>query len=282
MKIGINTCLWIWPFNRSRVDLFNKIKGYGFEAVEMTIENRSKKNTAVIKEKLKKAGLECSLCSSFLNGNLISEDRVILKKGIEYAIDSIDLCEYLGAGILVGPIYGSCINKNYLNSKVKAKASKQCAEALRCIGNYALKKNIRIAVEPINRYESNFLNTAKEGINLIAHVNLKNVGLLLDTYHMNIEEKNAVKAVLNAGDLLFHLHVPENDRGTPGTGNIDWEGLSASLKQMQYGGLIIMESGSPRAREVAALGAFWRVYDFSQDKMASEGFNFLKKTFCSE
>lgn len=277
MKIGINTCLWQWPFNWERVDLFKKIKDFGYDAVEMTIEDRSKKNIEAIRDNLKKTGLECIICSSFIDGNLISEDKEIIKRGTKYVIEFIDLCEYMDSDILVGPTYGSCVKEEFLNSKIKDRAKKRCIEALKDIGKYALDKKIKIAIEPLNRYESNFLNTAREGIDLVSKVNLVNIGLNLDTYHMNIEEKNPKLAILDAGRYLFHLHAPENDRGTPGTGNVDWRGISDSLKEIGFNGFVVMESGSSKVEEVAKLGAFWRVYDYSQDKMAIEGLKFLRK-----
>lgn len=277
MKIGINTYLWQWPFNSERVDLLKKIKDFGYDGVEMTIEDRSKKNLEVIKDNIKKASLECIVCSSFVEGNLISNDSAVIKKGVKYVKESIDLCEYLGASILVGPTYGSLINKDFLNPIVKNKARQQAVELLKDIGKYALDKKIKIAIEPINRYESNFLNTAREGIYLVKEINLQNIGLNLDTYHMHIEEKNSKKAVLDSGKYLFHLHTPENDRGTPGTGAVDWCGIGEALKKINFEGFVVMESGSPQVEEVAKFGAFWRVYDYSQDKMAKEGLKFLRE-----
>jgi D-psicose/D-tagatose/L-ribulose 3-epimerase len=276
MKIGINTCLWQWPFNYGRVDLFKKIADFGFDGIEMTIEDRSKKNLESIKDNIQKTNLAPIVCSSFVNGNLIDDKPDIVKRGIKYVKESIDLCEYLGANILVGPTYGSYVNKDFLYQEIKNKAKKQAIELLKDVGKYALDKKIKIAIEPINRYESNFLNTAREGIDLVREINLSNVGLNLDTYHMNIEEKNSKKAVLDSGKYLFHLHAPENDRGTPGTGDVDWNGIADSLKKIHFNGFVVMESGSPQVEEVAKLGAFWRVYDYSQDEMAKKGLKYLR------
>lgn len=276
MRIGINTCLWLWPFNFERVELFKKIEDLGFDGVEMTIEDRSEKNLGIIKDYIQKTNLSRIVCSSFVKGNLIDDDYEIIKRGIQYVKESIDLCEYLGAKILVGPTYGSLINKDFLNTERKNKAKKQVIEILKDIGKYALEKRIKIAIEPINRYESNFLNTANEGIDLVKKINLPNIGLNLDTYHMNIEEKDSKAAVLNSGKYLFHLHAPENDRGTPGTGSVDWNGIAKSLEKINFDGFVVMESGSPKVEEVAKLGAFWRIYDYPQDEMAKKGLKFLR------
>jgi D-psicose/D-tagatose/L-ribulose 3-epimerase len=276
MKIGINTCLWQWPFDSQRVDLFKKVSDFGYDGIEMTIEDRSEKNLVSIKNNIKKTNLVPIVCSSFVNGNLVDKDSETIKKGVKYVKDSIDLCEYLGAKILVGPTYGSCVKKDFLYEEVKNRAKQQAIVLLKDIGKYALDKKINIAIEPINRYESNFLNTAQEGIDLLKEINLPNVGLNLDTYHMNIEEKNSKKAVLDSGKHLFHMHAPENDRGTPGTGDVDWSGIAESLKKIDFDGFIVMESGSPKVDEVAKLGAFWRVYDYPQDEMAKRGLKFLR------
>lgn len=279
MKIGINTCLWEWPFNYKRIDLFKKIEDIGYNAVELTIENRNRKNLEKIKNSLEKTSLECIICSSFLSGNIISEKDEIVNKGKKYIIESIDMCEYLGSKILVGPTYGIYINKDFLSPHIKSRAINQCTRILEDIGNYANEKKIKIAIEPLNRYESNFLNTAKEGLDLLSKINLKNVGLNLDTYHMNIEEKNIEKAILYSGKFLFHLHVTENDRGTPGSGHIDWASVSNSLKKINFNGFVVMESGNPNVEKLARAGFYWRQYDWTQDKMAEEGYKFIKHVF---
>ena len=279
MKIGIGVTLWQYPFNSERVDLLNKIEDLGFDVVELFIEDKSKNNLEIIKENIKKTSLECVTCSSFVEGNLISDDINVVKRGVKYIKDSIDLCEYLGSSILTGPTYGSVVNTEFLNPAVKNKAKRQAVELLKEIGIYASAKNIKIAVEPLNRYESNFLNTAHEGIDLIKEVDLPNVGLNLDTFHMHMEEKSIKKAVFDAGEHLFHLHVPENDRGTPGTGDVDWDGIAESLRKINFCGALVMESGTPYVEEIAKLGAFWRVYDYLPDKMAEEGLKFLRQKF---
>ncbi len=279
MKIGICASLWTYPFNMQSLDILKKIENFGFDAVEFSIEDRSEDNLAAIKESLKKTNLACILGSSFVEGNLLSSDANTIKAGVKYVKESVDVCEYLGSGILAGPVYGSYINTDFLVPAVKNKARQQAVELLKEIGAYALGKNIKIAAEPLNRYETNFLNTANEAVEFVSEINLPNVGLNLDTFHMHMEEKSIKKAILNAGEHLFHLHVPENDRGTPGTGDVDWDGIAESLKNINFSGAIIMESGSPYAGEISKIGAFWRSYDYPPDKMAEEGLKFLRKKF---
>ena len=277
MKIGIGTDIWQYPFSSENVDILKKIKDIGFDVVELSIQDTSKSNLEIIKEHLEKNSLECCICSSFVDGNLISADADTVSKGIKYVKGQIDLCAYMGANILAGPTYGSLIDHDFLEPPLKEKARKQAVGLLKDIGGYALQKKIKLAVEPLNRNESNFLNTTQEGIDMIKEINLPNVGLNLDTYHMNIEEKNIEKAILDAGEHLFHMHAPENDRGTPGTGHINWKGIAESLKKIQFSGCVSMESGNTAVKEMAKLGAFWRVYDYSVDIMAEKGLKFLRE-----
>ncbi len=279
MKIGIGTDIWQYPFSSKNVDILKKVKDIGFDVVELSIQDTSKENVGIIKEHVLKNKLECCICSSFVDGNLISSDADTIARGVQYVKGQIDLCEYMGSGILAGPTFGSLIDHDFLDPPVKEKAKKQAVALLKDIGEYALKKNIKIAVEPLNRNESNFLNTAQEGIDFVKEIDLPNVGLNLDTYHMNIEEKNIEKAILNAGEYLFHMHAPENDRGTPGTGHINWQGVAESLKKIKFSGCVSMESGNTAVKEMAKLGAFWRVYDYSVDRMAEEGLKFLRSIF---
>ncbi len=279
MKIGTGTSLWQYPFNWEGVELLSKIKGFGFDVVELLIEDTSKKNLDIIKENVQKNNLECAICSSFVEGNLISDDREVVDRGVKYIKGQIDICEYFGSGILAGPTYGSLINFDFLKPEIKNKARKQAVQLLKEVGSYALDKKIKVAIEPLNRNESNFLNTAREGIDLVEEIGLPNVGLNLDTYHMNIEEKNIEKAILEAGQHLFHLHAPENDRGTPGTGHINWEGVAESIKKIDFSGFVMMESGNAEVEEMAKLGAFWRLYDYPADKIAQEGLKFLRGLF---
>ncbi|MHB8276193.1 MAG: sugar phosphate isomerase/epimerase family protein [Candidatus Humimicrobiaceae bacterium] len=277
MKIGTNVAIWDSATEEKISYLFQTIKSMGFDVIEMAIEVRDIKNIELIKNKLSQTGLIGVLCSAFLNGNLITDDDSTFNKGIHYIKDSVDLCEYLGIGILVGPIFGSLINTSLRNPDLKNAAFKRCVEGIKETGKYALEKNIKIAIEPLNRYDSSFINTVDEGLDLVKTVNLPNVGLNLDMYHMNIEEKHLIEAIKKAKEYLLHLHFSENDRGTLGTGHIPLKEISKAIKSMDYNNYAVIECGSPAVEAVANLLSYWRVYDYEIKKMVEESLKYLKE-----
>ncbi|MCL5985618.1 MAG: sugar phosphate isomerase/epimerase [Actinobacteria bacterium] len=280
MKFAINTVLWVWPFSADYLDLLEKIKEIGYDAVEFAIEDRSRANVLKIKEALKKTGLGSVTCGAYGPArDLLSPSEEVQTTGINYIKDSIDLCSELGSSALVGPTYSIGIKPGFLNKKTKEQAFDRCVKNLKFVGDYAADKKIRVAVEPLNRYETNFINTAKEARELIDAVDKTYVGVQLDTYHMNIEEKSHKSAIETAGDKLFHLHVPENDRGATGTGNVDWEGVHDALINIKYDGVLAVESCSPEVETIAELGAIWRVYDYDQDELAKKSLSFLRGLF---
>jgi D-psicose/D-tagatose/L-ribulose 3-epimerase len=133
-----------------------------------------------------------------------------------------------------------------------------------------------LAIEPLNRYETDMINTVEQGLELCAAVDAENVGLLLDTYHMNIEEKSMGDAIRTAAGRLFHFHACENDRGTPGTGHIPWADAFEALSDIGYTGHVVIESFTPAVTEIARAVSLWRPLDASGDELAAAGLRFLE------
>lgn len=277
MQFGLNTVLWTWPFSGKDVRLLEKIRGFGYDAAEIAVEDMSDRNVARIEAGLRDNGLACVLCGAFSpDRSLMSESAGVRRNGIDYFQRLIDLAARLGASPVVGPAYSVGIHSEFLDRRKKRAAWDHCVGSLQRAGAYASERKIRIAIEPLNRYESNFLNTAEEAIRLVRAVRNPSVGIHLDIYHMNIEEKSPPEAIRKAGKKLFHLHVPEHDRGTPGTGHTDWRAVAASVKKVGFTGYAVVESCHPSVRGIAAAAAIWRRYDGSQDELAREGLRFLR------
>jgi D-psicose/D-tagatose/L-ribulose 3-epimerase len=277
MKYGINTVLWVWPLTREWLEVLTKIKEMGFDTVEFAVNDLSSNNLSVIKNRVKDLGLECIVCGIFsIDGTILSADAMIKKKGREYILKMIDVCSFLGARILVGPTYSVGIHSEFVNPVEKRKAWERCVENLRVVGTYARDRGVRIAVEALNRYETNFLNSAGDAVRLVRDIDVESVGVHLDTYHMNIEEKNLEDAIVHTGKHLFHLHASENDRGTPGTGNIDWRGVMRGLRKISFREHVVIESCSPNVKNIAEAAAIWRTYDYDQDGIADRGLQFLR------
>ena len=281
MKYGLNTVLWVYPFSSRKLDLLNKIKNIGYDMAEIGLDDYSAENLSAIKRSLSENNLSCALVGIPGAGqSIISEDESIQACGVEFLKKLVDSCVKIGAEILIGPAYSVGIIPDLINLDKKKKAWDACVKNLKIVGKYAADKGIRIAVEPLNRYETSFINTAADAIKLIQEIDNKSVGVQLDIYHMNIEEKNLSEAIIKTGKLLYHLHVPEHDRGTPGTGHTDWQGVAKALKKISFTGAIVIESCDPKiGSPLAEMGAIWRTYDYGQEQLAVKGYEFIKKIF---
>jgi len=281
MKYGLNTVLWVYPFSKEDLPLLKKIRDIGYDTVEMSINDHSEENISTIKNALEQYGLDSILVG--IPGPeqcLFSEDEAKQKNGREYISGIIDVCKRLGSKTLVGPAYSAGIHPEMVKSDVREKAWEICVKNFRELGKYAADNDVKIAIEPLNRYETSFINTADDAIALINDIGLKSVGVQLDVYHMNIEEKNLEDAIVRTGKLLYHMHVPEHDRGTPGTGHTDWKGVARGLEKISFEGAIVIESCDPKiGSPIAEMGAIWRTYDDGQEAIAVKGYDFIKKNF---
>lgn len=152
---------------------------------------------------------------------------------------------------------------------------------MRIVADYAESKGIKLAVEPLNRFETDFINTVEQGLDFLEKVDRDNVGLLLDTFHMNLEEKNIPDTIKRAGSKLFNFHSCENDRGTPGTGHIPWNDVFQALNEISYDGPVVIESFTTEIKEIARAVSQWRPLAPSQDSIGSDGLRFLKRVVSS-
>ncbi len=142
------------------------------------------------------------------------------------------------------------------------------------VGAYAEDKGVYLTIEPLNRFETYFLNLTSDCIRLVKDVNSPAVKVQLDTFHANIEEKSISNAVREAGDLLYHIQICENDRGTPGSGHIEWVEIANALKEIKYDHWLIIETFPPGYKELAV--CIWRPLAITQDDIAIDGLKFLK------
>jgi len=146
------------------------------------------------------------------------------------------------------------------------------------LAKYAESKGVQLCIEPLNRFETDFLNTCDKGLKLIKAIGSKAVKLHLDTFHMNIEEKNQAAAILKAGPLLGHFHACGSDRGTPGNDHIDWKPIAKALKSIKYKGDVVIESFTTDVKVIARAAAIWRKIEPTRDEIAVKGLAFLNKT----
>jgi D-psicose/D-tagatose/L-ribulose 3-epimerase len=222
------------------------------------------------------AGVAVSVCGAFGPERDVShEERSVRRSGLDYLRGCIDLAAAVGSPHVAGPMYSATGKARLLSPSEREQQRRWAVASLREAGEYAGERGVSLAIEPLNRFETDLVNTVAQGVELCERIGLANVGLLLDTFHMNIEERSLPKAIRLAGGRVFHVHACENDRGAPGTGHIDWTGVAVALGEIGYTGQVVIESFTPEIQEIARAVSLWRPLAESPDALATEGLAFL-------
>lgn len=278
MKFGINTYVWVSPFSTEVAEeIAEKVKGFGFDVLEVSIEEPSRIDIERLNAVLKDNDLDVVVCGSFgLSRNLCSEDPELVQNAKNYIRRLIDIAEVLGASVVSGPMYSAVGKEHQIDPVRREEEWNRAVINIREMADYAKSKDVKLALEALNRFETDMINVASQGLDFINQVGRDNVGLHLDTFHMHLEEKSSGDAIRLAGDKLFHFHACENDRGVPGTGQVHWDEVFQALKEINYPGPIVIESFSQDVKEIARAVCIWREIAPSQDAIAVEGLKFLK------
>jgi D-psicose/D-tagatose/L-ribulose 3-epimerase len=194
-----------------------------------------------------------------------------------YIASCIDAARTIGATRVVGPMYAAVGRTWRMDADARAEAMTDLQEALRPLADHAGERGVVLGVEPLNRYETSVINTAAQMMELVEPLPAESVGVNLDAYHMNIEEKDPNAALRLVGDRLVHLQVSGNDRGTPGEDHLDWAGMRQALIDIRYTGVIGIESFTADNRTIATAASIWRPLAPTQDALAEDGLAFLRR-----
>jgi len=279
MRLGINTFLFTSPFTNDSTKLFKTFKKWGFESIEIPIEDPSHIDPAFVKAELDKLGLVCgSVCACLGPDRDFRGTPEAQKNAMDYMIKCIDQMVVLGCPTLAGPVYSSVGRADAVPPAEYKQQWKAVVNNLRKLCDYAESKGKQVCMEPLNRFETDFINTVDQALQMIKDVGSPALKLHLDTFHMNIEEKCQAAAIRKAGKLLGHFHACGSDRGTPGNDHIDWKPIAAALKAIRYNGDIVIESFTTDVKVIARAAAIWRKIEPSREDIAVKGIKFLKKT----
>lgn len=284
MKIGASTWLWVSPLTTDAAEtLIPRIAEMGFEAVELPIEDPNLLDAKRIASLASDCGLEVSVCGAFGPGrDLTNPDPKIRAATQEYLCRCFDFAAEVGAPLLGGPLYSEVGKRRQLPEAERRAEWRLAVAGIREACEEAAKRNLRIAIEPINRFETDLVHTAVDAVRMAREVDHPAAGVMLDSFHMTIEEDDLAGAVRTAGDLLIHMQVSENQRGIPGTGQTNWLALAAALRGVGYHGLVTIESFTPENRDLAAAVCIWNRRAPDQDTFARNGLEFLKKHFAND
>ena len=276
----VGICTWVWsaPFADSEIGLAARAKSPVFDVLEVCVEDPALVTAETLVAAAEKTGIAYSVCGAFgPDRDFASADPERRQNAADYLDRLVELAAAVGSPHVCGPMY-SAVGKSRLDdADDRRRERERSVDGLRGAAERAGVHGIRLAVEPLNRYETDLVNTVGQGLELCADVGAENVGLLVDTYHANIEEKSVGGAIRECGDRLFHVHTCENDRGTPGTGHVPWAEVFDALRDIGYAGQLVIESFTPAVREIARAVSLWRPLDAEGDALASGGLRFLRE-----
>jgi len=279
MKLGINTFLFTSPFTNKSTGMFRKFKAWGFDGVEIAVENPADIDPVFIKKELDRHGLVCtSVCACFPPSRDLRGTPAQQRATVVYMKRLVDIAGVLGTDIVMGPLYSATGRAGAVPAAEYQQQWRTVRGHLKTICAYAQAQGKVVCMEPLNRFETDFLNTVEQGLRMIREVKSPALKLLLDTFHMNIEEKNPAASIRRAGRHVGHIHASASDRGTPGNDNVDWPEIAKALKAIRYKGAVVIESFTQDVKVIARAAAIWRKIEPRRDDIASKGLLFLKKT----
>lgn len=281
MHIGVSTFVWVSPFSTASFDVLYKAKDIGYDVIEIAVEDRDLIDWVALKKVSRELGLNVTVSGAFgLDRDISSERPEIRANGLSYIIDCLEIASDLESPVFGGPLYSAVGKTRLVPVGQKVQEKLWCLENLHRAVRRAEELGITLALEPLNRFETDMVNTVDQAIAIIDELNNPYLKILLDTFHSNIEEKDIPASIAKLGDRLVHVQANENDRGTPGTGHLDWPGICDALQRIGYSGSLVIETFGAPSKELARAASIWRPLANSADELAEEGFAFLKKTFC--
>lgn len=276
-KYGVHSMLWTEFFGEKDLNILKKVKSLGFDVIDIAIPDPDTFPSKQIKERAGEVGIELvTSCDLSPETNIIDPDPQIRKKGVEILKKFVDVNISLDCKILGGATYAAW---GYITGKPRTNNEWNWGvECLREAAIYAKdNSDLIIAVEPMNRFETFFLNIAEDAVKFCKDVGTGNVRILLDTFHMIREEKSFQKAIETCGkEFLGYFHVSENDRGIPGTGLIPWEEFFKTIKKIGFNGPLIIESFDPNFEKFNSLCAIWRKHAETGEEFAIKSLENLK------
>lgn len=276
MKFGMNLLLWSGELTDSLSGVLEQLKKMGYDGVELPIFDPDPKKFAIWGRRLDELGLRRTAVT--IRGaadNPISPDAKVRAAGVDAMRRTLECCHVIGAETLCGP-YHSAIGE-FSGQGPTADEWKWGVESLRHVAEHAAQAGVMLGLEYLNRFECYFLNSAADTVRFVKEVNHPSCRMMYDTFHANIEEKSPADAIRACAPYTVHVHISENDRSTPGQGQIAWDETFAALKQTGYDGWMVVEAFGLALPEIAAATKIWRKMYQSEEQLARDALAFMKK-----
>lgn len=270
--------MWTSPITTQKLEsMVPHVADMGFDLIEIPIEDPELVNYTRATELVRSHGLDVSVCA-VMSGerDLIHPDDEVRAEGVAYVRTCIDIAHEMESDRVVGPLY-SAIGRCWQSTpEEREKEEALLARQLRALAEHAKERGVVLCVEPLNRFETSFLNLTSQAVEVVERVDHPACQILLDVFHLGIEEKDLGDAIRSAGSHLEHVQVSENDRGVPGTGHLPWEDVASALRDVGYEGPIVVESFNSESKDIARAASVWRPLAPDPDTFAREGLRFLE------
>ncbi|QFY07813.1 TIM barrel protein [Nonomuraea phyllanthi] len=273
-SIGVNTWVWVSPLTDDALArLAPRIAAWGFDVIELPVEQPGDWDPVKAAAVLAEHGLAASVVLVMPPGReLVAASPETVRDTQDYLRHCVDVAATVGSPVIGGPAYASVGRTWRLSPDERRDIYTELREHLRPVLDHAAERGVKLAVEPLNRYETSLLNTVEQALEALP----EDCHLALDTYHMNIEEKDPARAVRVAAERIAHVQVCGTDRGTPGADRFDWPGFIRALRDVGYRGPLVIESFTAHNRTIATAASIWRPLAESQDALAVDGLAYMR------
>jgi D-psicose/D-tagatose/L-ribulose 3-epimerase len=275
MRTGMNLLLWTTHVTPQLYPTLAKLKQTGFDGVEIPIFEGDGKHYQGLRKELDNLGLACTTVACMMpDANPISPDPALRRGAVERFKYVLEMSSILGSEILAGPFHSPLAV--FTGSGPTEDEKKRAVEVLRQAADIAQQAKVKLAIEYLNRFECYFLTTAADARALVKAVNHPQFSSMYDTFHANIEEKDITKTITSFADSFIHVHISENDRGTPGTGHVHWKETFAALHKVKYDGWLTIEAFGRALPDLAAATKVWRDLFPAPEEVYTQGLRFMK------
>lgn len=278
MKFGMNLLLWTAGVTEEHYPLLARLKQIGFDGVELPLFDAQDEQLKRTAQELDNVGLaRTAVCVCTPEANPIDPDPAVRRTAVDHLKQRIDWCALLGVELLCGPFHSAL---GLLKGRGRTVEEwNWCVEVQREAALYARKAGVKLAVEPLNRFEVYFLNTNADANRLVSEVDVEGYGYLYDSFHSNIEERDIYQGFTTNVSGINHIHISENDRGIPGKGHVHWAETFRAIRDSNYDGWLTIEAFGRALPDLAAATCIWRDLFASEDDVAVHGLDFMRTSW---
>lgn len=276
MKLGMNLLLWTTGLDKRHFVLLEDLQRAGLDGVEVMVDPSGPDNYETVRGRLGDLGLEATTITALhREADPVSPDAEVRERAVEHLKWAVDASARMGSRLLCGPFHSA--HGNFSGSPPTIDELSRASEVLFAAAEYAATCEITLALESLNRFECYLVTNIQQAVELVDRVGHPSLGLLYDTHHAHIEEKDVEAAILAGGSHIRHVHLSENDRGVPGTGQVDWDSTFRALRSIQYDGWLVIEAFSRLNRDFASAVHVWRDFFPSDEQVYREGSRFVRR-----